>query len=125
VVLIQRNEQILKLGHLVGICIALTLKMLRPLVVVKVVGANVDVDVVLNIVLMIKMVRMVNVMVMQKLPNTNYLVVEDILAIVLRHVAPMHNFQLINMVPLLDVLDKDEVLRMMIIEVICENIAGV
>jgi hypothetical protein len=67
---------------------------------------------------MIKMVRMVNVMVMQKLPNTNYLVMEDILAIVLRHVAPMHNFHLINMVPLLDVLDLDEVIRMMIIEVI-------
>jgi len=79
---------------------------------------NVFVDVVLNIVLMIKMVRMVNVMVIQKLPNTNYLVVEDILAIVLRHVAPMHNFHLVNMVPLLDVLDMDEVLRMMIIKVI-------
>jgi hypothetical protein len=118
VVLIQRNEQILKLGHLVGICIALTLQILRALVVVKVAGANVDVNVVLNIVLMIKMVRMVNVMVMQKLPNTNYLVMEDILAIVLRHVAPMHNFHLINMVPLLDVLDLDEVIRMMIIEVI-------
>ncbi len=45
--------------------------------------------------------------------------------IVLRHVAPMHNFHLINMVPLLDVLDMDEVLRMMIIEVIWKNIAGV